>query len=110
MTKPVNKKNRTTEPRNPKSKADATEINVPPMMTKPVKVIITVVTVNITKVMNGNANDRKQIERMNARNGCAAKCCKILSRISYAPISSNVRSIDLVEWRPINRNRSEILF
>lgn len=97
MTKPENKKNNMTAPRKPNSNADAIDINVPSMMTNPVNVIMTVAMANIMNMMNGNANDRKHMDMVNARNGCAANCCTMLSSISYAPISSNVRSIDLVE-------------
>lgn len=74
ITKPVNRKNRMTAPRKPNSKADAIDISVPSMMTKPVNVMITVAMANIMKMMNGNANDRKQMDTVNARNGCAASC------------------------------------
>lgn len=89
-----------TAPRKPNNKADAIEISVPSIITKPVNVIITVAIANIINMMNGNANERKHIDMPNAKNGCRANCCTMLSSISYAPMSSKVRSTDFVECRP----------
>lgn len=58
-----------TAPKKPNNRADAIEISVPSIITKPVKVMITVAIANIINIMNGNANERKHIDMPNAKNG-----------------------------------------